>query len=118
MISRPHQSIHTLWARISAKIDAVTLKRWSVTVFRPVRGAMTGPERSRDDAEQRQLIAEAVRVYLEPDSQWRLNLIKEIADHINGDNGIALAAIEGSLLDLGQRTAEMRADLDRLRQCH
>lgn len=77
---------------------------------------MTSLDEEAKNGPSARLIAQAVRDYLEPDSQWRLNLIKEIADHINGDNGIALAAIEGSLLDLGQRTAEMRAELDRLRQ--
>lgn len=73
-----------------------------------------GEARTRRDA----AIAHAIRCYLEPDSPWRLNLIKEIADHINGDNTIALAAIEGSVLDLGQSFAAMRAELDQLRRGH
>lgn len=62
--------------------------------------------------------ADSMRAHLEPDSRWRLNLIKEVADHINDDNAIALAAIEGTVLDLGKRFAEMQAELDQLRRGH
>lgn len=61
-------------------------------------------------------VSEGLRCHVEPDSPWRLNLIKEVADQINHDNAIALAAIEGTVLDLGQGYAAMRADLDQLRR--
>jgi len=51
--------------------------------------------------------AEAIRAYLEPDSRWRLNLIKEISDHINDDNTITLSALEGSVHDLSDRLATL-----------
>jgi len=62
------------------------------------------------------VVADSMRAHLEPDSTWRLNLIKEIADYINDDNTITLAAIEGSVVDLGRSFAALKADLDRLRR--
>lgn len=63
-------------------------------------------------------VANGLRKHLDPDSPWRLNLIKEVADHINGDNTIALAAIEGSVLDLGQKITALEAELHQIRRGH
>jgi hypothetical protein len=52
-------------------------------------------------------VAEGLRAYVEPDSPWRLNLIKEVADHINGSNAIALCALEGGVHDLSERLATL-----------
>lgn len=38
MISRTYpKHVRRLWAQISARIDAVAIKYWSTTFFRPVR---------------------------------------------------------------------------------
>lgn len=61
-------------------------------------------------------VANSLRKHLDPDSPWRLNLIREIADHINEDNTIAVAAVEGSVLDLGQKVAALEAELHQIRR--
>lgn len=61
-------------------------------------------------------VADSMRRHLDPDSPWRLNVIKEVGDHINDDNAITLAAIEGTVWDLGQRIAAMRKELDQLQR--
>lgn len=61
-------------------------------------------------------VASSMRKHLDPDSPWRLNLIREIADHINEDNTIAIAAVEGSVLDLGQKVAALEAELHQIRR--
>lgn len=52
-------------------------------------------------------VVESLRAHVEPDSPWRLNLIKEIADYINDGNAITLSALEGGVHDLSERLATL-----------